>query len=271
MKNKAMGLRLVRGGALGIIIGIVAGIGIPTALNWENIMENKEEIIDTIGERVIETFSYVDLYDETTGEEYEENIYGHISEVGEDRKTAAADCSSLEDVILRFHVRANSNSDEDIALKLAVRDAVLISMGDKLGNIGTTGRDEVLTFLEENLEKIEDIAENVIKNNGYDYEVNAYISDDYFPIRQYGELTIPAGTYTALRIDIGNASGENFWCLLYPTMCYTVDSEAFVSKEGEDSLRQELTEEDYDRLFVNKDLEKGQLKIKFKIFEWLGL
>jgi stage II sporulation protein R len=254
MKNKSMGLRLLRGGVTGIIIGLIAGIGIPTALHWESIMQNKEEIIDTIGERVIETFSYVDLNDETADEE--------ISDT---------DCGSLEDVILRFHVRANSNSDEDIALKLAVRDAVLVSMGNELGNIGTTERDEVLKFLEKNLEKVEDIAKNVIKNNGYDYEVNAYISDDYFPIRQYGELTIPAGTYTALRIDIGNAAGENFWCLLYPTMCYTVDSEAFVSKEGEDSLRQELTEEDYDRLFVNKDLEKGQLKVKFKILEWLGL
>lgn len=249
MKNKSMGLRLLRGGVLGIIIGAVFGIGIPTALNWKRIMQNREEIIDAIGERVIETFSYVDL-----GEAVSET-----------------DCSSLEDVILRFHVRANSSSDEDIALKLAVRDAVLAGMGDELGNIGTTGRDEVLEFLGKNLEKIEGIAENVIKSNGYDYEVNAYISDDYFPIRQYGELTIPAGTYTALRIDIGNAAGENFWCLLYPTMCYTVDSEAFVSKEGEDRLRQELTEDDYDRLFVNKDLEKGQLKVKFKILEWLGL
>jgi stage II sporulation protein R len=261
MNNKNVGLRIIRGGAIGAFFGLVAGIAIPTALQWQNIMENREKLAEVIGNKVIETFSYVDLYD------------GDISEVTD------ADCSSLEDVILRFHVRANSNSDEDIALKLAVRDAVLMQMGEQLGSIGTnsvgntvtSGRDEVLSFLEENLDEIEKIAKNVIINNGYDYEVNAYISEDYFPIRQYGELEIPAGTYTALRIDIGRAAGENFWCLLYPTMCYTVDSEAFVSKEGEDSLRQALTEEDYDRLFVKKDLEKGQLKVKFKILEWLGL
>jgi stage II sporulation protein R len=187
------------------------------------------------------------------------------------------DCGDLEDVILRFHVRANSNSDEDIALKLEVRDAVLNTVGENLGNMTTdtesvasSGRDEVLEYVEDNLDEIEKIAQKVIRDNGYNYEVNAYISVDYFPMRQYGELTLPAGEYTALRIDIGSAEGENFWCLLYPTMCYTVDSEAFVSMEGEDKLQQALTEEDYDRLFVQKNLEKGQLKVKFKILEWIG-
>jgi stage II sporulation protein R len=271
MKNKSMGLRIARGGVIGIFIGVVAGIVIPTAMHWKNIVENKEKIAEVIGNKVIETFSYVDLYDEIAGEAY-----------GGGSDNADAVCSSLEDVILRFHVRANSNSDEDIALKLAVRDAVLMDMGEKLGSFGEglqsemvsaglSGRDEVLAYLEGNLDEIEKIAKNVITNNGYDYEVNAYISEDYFPIRQYGELTLPAGEYTALRIDIGKAAGENFWCLLYPTMCYTVDSEAFVSKEGEGRLRQELTEEDYDRLFVKKDLEKGQLNVKFKVLEWLGL
>lgn len=258
MKNRSVGLRIVRGAVIGIFIGMVAGIVIPTAMHWESVVENKEKIAEAIGNKVIETFSYVDLYDEA----------------------ADVECSSLEDVILRFHVRANSNSDEDIALKLAVRDAVLMEMGEQLGSIeagsqlediSTSGRDEVLIFLEEHLDEIEKIAKDVITGNGYDYEANAYISKDYFPIRQYGELTLPAGTYTALRIDIGKAAGENFWCLLYPTMCYTVDSEAFVSKEGEDRIKQSLTEDDYDRLFVKKDLEKGQLNVKFKILEWLGM
>jgi stage II sporulation protein R len=258
MNDKSTILRIIRGGAIGAFIGLVAGIGIPTALQWKNIVENRETIVQEIGNKVIETFSEGTLYD-----------------------TDDADCSSLEDVILRFHVRANSNADEDIALKIEVRDAILTEMGGQLSEYnssdglydftGVEGYDETLQFLEKHLDEIENIAKKVIKRNGYNYEAKAYISEDYFPMRQYGELTLPAGTYTALRVDIGAAAGENFWCLLYPTMCYTVDSETFVSKEGEDRLRMELTEEDYDRLFVKKDLEKGQLKVKFKVLEWLGL
>lgn len=245
MKN--VGLKIIRGGAIGAFIGVVAGIGIPTALHLKDIIADIKVMEAGMEDIGIQAFSYQE------------------------------DCGDLEDVILRFHVRANSNSDEDIALKLEVRDAVLNTVGENLGNMATdtesvasSGRDEVLEYVEDNLDEIEKIAQKVIRDNGYNYEVNAYISVDYFPMRQYGELTLPAGEYTALRIDIGSAEGENFWCLLYPTMCYTVDSEAFVSKEGEDKLQQALTEEDYDRLFVQKNLEKGQLKVKFKILEWIG-
>lgn len=259
MDSKTVYKKLISGACIGIFIGIVAGIAIPTALHWKTIVGHKEDLAYALGNKVIETF----VTDNSTGINSDES--GDTYEVNDN----PPHCNSLEDAVLRFHVKANSNSDEDIALKMMVRDEILMEMGDEIS--AGNDREEVINYLGDNLERIEEIAESVISSYGYSYPVRAYISEDYFPIRQYGDLTMPAGYYKALRVDIGAAEGENFWCLLYPTMCYTVDSEPFITKEGEDKLKETLTEEDYDKLFVKKDLEKGEVKVGFKILEWLGL
>ena len=178
-------------------------------------------------------------------------------------------CNSLEDAILRFHVRANSNSDEDIALKFKVRDDVLMRIGSELS--GDKSREEIMEYLNSNLDYIKEIAEASIKEAGYEYKVRVYISIDYFPIRQYGELVLPAGEYEALRIDIGEAEGENFWCILYPMMCYPLEAGAVVSKEDGEKLKSVLDEDDYEKLFVEHDEKaEGEVKVRFKLLELLG-
>ncbi len=170
-----------------------------------------------------------------------------------------------QDVVVRFHVRANSDSEADIALKYEVRDAVLEAISEDLQ--GAENDSEAILYLSQNLSKIRNTARTVVEEAGYKYTVNAYIIREEFPIREYGELVLPAGTYRALRIDIGDAEGENFWCMLYPMMCYTVDAGAVTGSDGNEKLAESLSEEEYEKLFVKRDCEN--VKVKLRFVEWL--
>lgn len=174
---------------------------------------------------------------------------------------------SPEDVIVRFHVRANSDSEEDLALKYEVRDAVLAELADGLKTVEDDGA--ALRYIMQKLPDIRQAARAVVDEAGYDYTISAYIVREEFPIREYGELVLPAGTYRALRVDIGAAKGENFWCMLYPMMCYTMDAGAVVDSEDTEKLAQALDEESYEKLFVKRDAKPGDVKVKLKILEWL--
>ena len=174
---------------------------------------------------------------------------------------------SPEDVIVRFHVRANSDSEEDLALKYEVRDAVLAELADGLKTVEDDGA--ALRYIMQKLPDIRQAARAVVDEAGYDYTISAYIVREEFPIREYGELVLPAGTYRALRVDIGAAKGENFWCMLYPMMCYTMDAGAVVDSEDTEKLAQALDEESYEKLFVKRDTKPGDVKVKLKILEWL--
>lgn len=172
---------------------------------------------------------------------------------------------SPEDIVVRFHVRANSDSEEDIALKYQVRDAVLGCVAEDLRE--ATSKEKALIYLGQHLREIEEVAEKTIAYAGYNYEVNAYITRDEFPIREYGNLVLPAGSYQALRIDIGKARGENFWCVLYPMMCYTIDSGAVIDDADSRKLARALTEEEFEKLFVKHNEEGAKVKVRFKILE----
>lgn len=174
---------------------------------------------------------------------------------------------SPEDVIVRFHVRANSDSEEDLALKYEVRDAVLAELADGLKTVEDDGA--ALRYIMQKLPDIRQAARAVVDEAGYDYTISAYIVREEFPIREYGDLVLPAGTYRALRVDIGAAKGENFWCMLYPMMCYTMDAGAVVDSEDAKKLAQALDEESYEKLFVKRDTKPGDVKVKLKILEWL--
>ena len=197
----------------------------------------------------------------------EETAQGNGSST--DWMTVAED--NQEDVLgnslIRFHVRANSNSEVDIALKYKVRDEVLFALEE--GLTACTTKEEAEDFLTENLELIEDISEDALSEEGYNYAVDAYVTNDYFPMRQYGEMVLPAGYYQALRIDIGLANGENFWCLLYPTMCFPMEAGGVITKEGQQELEQALTPEQYEKLFVKKDVPEDEVEIRFKLIDML--
>ncbi|MDE6026368.1 MAG: stage II sporulation protein R [Lachnospiraceae bacterium] len=246
--------RIMRGACIGIFLGVVGGVGLSYGLHFKSIIEGNMESKYT--DEVVNVFA--------------ENGQSDINIDADGLLTANTnppECTSLEDVILRFHVKANSNSDEDIALKYAVRDAVLMEIGGELE--GNKTRQEVMDYLAANLWHIQDIAADVVAKQGFAYPINVYISNDYFPIRQYGDMVFPAGEYQALRIDIGQAEGENFWCVLYPMTCYTYDSAAVITNEDAEEIARCISPEEYEKLFVNREVKKDKVKVRFKILDWL--
>ena len=151
----------------------------------------------------------------------------------------------LADKVVRLHVLANSDSEEDQALKLQVRDAVLDRAEDLLAQ--TSSRAEAEGKLRGQLLEFERLAEAVVREAGYDYEVTAELTDTEFPTREYEGFTLPAGEYLALRILIGEAAGRNWWCVVFPPLCTaaTADVPASAMTAGftEDEVRL-ITEED---------------------------
>ena len=151
----------------------------------------------------------------------------------------------LADKVVRLHVLANSDSEEDQALKLQVRDAVLDRAEDLLAQ--TSSRAEAEGKLRGQLLEFERLAEAVVREAGYDYEVTAELTDTEFPTREYEGFTLPAGEYLALRILIGEAAGRNWWCVVFPPLCTAasadVPASALAAGFTEDEVRL-ITEED---------------------------
>lgn len=164
--------------------------------------------------------------------------------------------------IIRFHVLANSDTQEDQELKLKVKDRVV----DYLSPILSGARDveETREILKSRLGEISAEAEKLIREQGYAFLVQTELTRCYFPVKTYGDCTFPAGDYEALRVRIGNAEGKNWWCVLYPNLCFLDSLHAVVPEEQKQELRNVLTEEEYDSL-----LEKEQPKIKFRILDRL--
>lgn len=150
--------------------------------------------------------------------------------------------------ILRFHVRANSDSEEDQELKMAVKEDVVTLLKPLLSDCKNVT--ESKNVIVANLQNIYTTAVNTIVEQGYDYTVKVYVTEEEFPAKTYGELTFPEGEYQALRIDIGEAKGQNWWCVMYPPLCFIDESTAVVSEEGKEKLKEALTPEEYAALFA---------------------
>lgn len=120
--------------------------------------------------------------------------------------------------LIRFHIRANSDLKEDQDLKLKIRDEILRQMGEDFKEIDSIN--ECRIFIQNNLNKIKAIAEGVIYESGKDYPVEVSLGYEDFPIRKYGDLVLPQGEYEALVIEIGEARGQNWWCVMFPPLCF---------------------------------------------------
>lgn len=129
----------------------------------------------------------------------------------------AYDCSRVREDVLRMHVVANSDSQADQSLKLKVRDAVL-ECGAQLFD-GTVTVDEARVRIEPRTAELEAAARAVIEQEGYDYPVRVSVENEYFSTRCYGNLTMPAGRYTAVKVVIGEGAGHNWWCVMFPPLC----------------------------------------------------
>lgn len=138
--------------------------------------------------------------------------------------------------IIRFHVRANSDTGEDQALKLEVRDEILDVMGEKFRN--TKSLEESREIIMANMDEMKSIAEDVVDRWGKDYSIDVSLGQDYFPIRKYGNMVFPQGEYETLMIEIGEGKGQNWWCVMFPPLCFIdiTHSVAFENEELEEFI-----------------------------------
>lgn len=163
--------------------------------------------------------------------------------------------------IIRFHVKANSNSDADQELKLKVRDAIGAYMQPRLS--GITDIEQSRQVVRENLRQIEEQAEAVIASEGYTYTVTATLGETDFPEKTYGRYTFPKGRYEALEVLIGDGAGDNWWCVMYPNLCFFNSTYEVVDEEAEKSLERVLTQEEYQSLMEHKNYE-----VRFAFVDW---
>ncbi len=159
----------------------------------------------------------------------------------------------IAEKVIRFHVLANSDTQEDQNLKLKVRDAVGSYMQPRLkgiSDIETSRR-----VIQKNLLGITKLAEGIIAQEGYTYEIEASLAVTDFPEKTYGNYTFPAGKYEALEVVIGDGRGHNWWCVMYPNLCFFNSVYEVVDGEAEKSLQRALTQEEYESLMEGKDYE----------------
>lgn len=161
----------------------------------------------------------------------------------------------LSEEVLRFHVLANSDSREDQALKLKVRDKVLEFLELNLADEQDMTEDETVMWIREHIDEIEDVSRMCVAEENYDYPVTAAVTTCWFPDKTYGDVTFPAGNYEALRIEIGCAKGQNWWCVLYPSLCFLDTTNAVVPNEGKEKLKHVLTEEEYSEITAGTEFK----------------
>ncbi len=166
----------------------------------------------------------------------------------------------IAEKIIRFHVRANSDAKADQELKLKVRDAVGAYMQPRLSGISDIAQSR--KAVKDNLKQIEQVASGVIASEGYTYDVNAFLTVTEFPEKTYGDYTFPAGDYEALEVIIGEGKGHNWWCVMYPNLCFFNSAYEVVDAEAEKSLKRALTQEEYKSLMEDKNY-----KVKFALAE----
>ncbi|MCI9416790.1 MAG: stage II sporulation protein R [Eubacterium sp.] len=168
--------------------------------------------------------------------------------------------TDLAERILRFHVIANSNTKEDQDLKLKIRDEIGAYLGNELsGNLDLHTCEQTV---KDHLKQIEDCARAVIWREGYDYDVSASVKNTDFPEKTYGNYTFPRGNYRALRVVIGEGAGENWWCVMYPNLCFAGSVYEVADETAKEELKSVLTEEEYEEMLAG-----GKIKVKFKYLD----
>lgn len=178
--------------------------------------------------------------------------------------------NNLSDSVFRLHIIANSNSEADQNLKLKVRDNIIKYMNSL--TLNSADKNNIISIVSNNLNSFKDIAIKTIQENGYNYNVNIEIGNFYFPTKTYGDISFPSGTYDALKIEIGEAIGQNWWCVLFPPLCLVGSSTGIVPEESKNILKDNITSEGYELISEgnNSDNNVPDIKIKFKIIEFFN-
>lgn len=170
---------------------------------------------------------------------------------------------SIASKILRFHVLANSDSEEDQKVKEKVRDAVGTYLKPHLAEAKSI--EDTREIVKAHMDEIIEVSKQTLNENGYDYDVCARITYTDFPEKTYGSYTFPKGNYEALQIVIGEGEGKNWWCVLYPNMCFKGTVYEVVEEDAEEELREVLSAWEYADVF-----DSGDVKLRLKALEYFS-
>ena len=173
-----------------------------------------------------------------------------------------ATSNDLKNNLFRLHVIANSDSKEDQNLKYIVRDSLLDYMNSLCANCST--KEEAISIAKEHINDFEKIATNTIIEHGYSYNISVEIGNFEFPTKQYGDISLPAGYYDALRVKIGEAKGQNWWCVMFPPLCFVDVTSGIIPEDSKKLLRENLSEEDFTLI---SDNSSSEINFKFKLLE----
>ncbi len=168
----------------------------------------------------------------------------------------------LSPSILRFHILANSDSENDQQIKLEIRSLVLDYLEKAMNPQTASDKDAVIAYLKENRPNIEQMIDNQLAKKGFDYSSRLELTSCYFPTRVYDNLVIPCGTYDAARIMLGKGEGHNWWCVLYPRFCFVDAACSAVPEQSRNLLQDKLSQDDYLAL---KD-SRPDIQIRFFLF-----
>lgn len=203
--------------------------------------------------------------------------------INNEEKIITLNYDEIKDSLIRFHVIANSDTEEDQNLKIKVKNEVIDYLYPYLKK--SQSLDESRRILKDNMEQVRDIATKVIKNNHYNYDVNIELARENFPEKSYGNITLPQGNYEAFRIIIGSGEGKNWWCVMFPPLCFVDESKAQVEYKNTQNkiLAKEKTDSEVNNLNrineeiienkknykddINNENNKSHIKVKFKIVE----
>lgn len=168
----------------------------------------------------------------------------------------------IADSIIRFHVRANSDSDSDQQLKLEVKNRVITYLKPLLAE--SKSIEESRQILERHQKDIKELADSTLEELGSSQTTSVYFEKCYFPMKSYGDVTFPPGEYEAFRIDIGESSGRNWWCVLYPPLCFVDATYGVLPDDSKETLENILTDDEYNAI------TKAQCKYRFKYLTFLN-
>lgn len=171
--------------------------------------------------------------------------------------------SDISNNVLRLHIVAASDSEQDQKLKLLVRDRILNDFSDIFSSCDSLSDSKI--FASQNIEKIKTAAKDELLKNDCLYDIDASIEPCDFPTKAYDDITLPQGRYTALNIKIGDAHGHNWWCIMFPPLCITKNCVS-ISDTSRAKLKSVLTPDEYNLICS----DKTNLNVKFKIAEILG-
>ncbi|WP_243009050.1 stage II sporulation protein R [Clostridium sp. AM58-1XD] len=173
--------------------------------------------------------------------------------------------SRIAPEILRLHVLANSDNHADQQLKIEVKSVLVDRISRDMTSCSS--KEEMCAYLTDNRDELESLAESYIQTKGYSYPVSLKLTKDYFPAKTYGDMSFPCGTYDAARFVIGKGKGHNWWCVLYPSLCFIDPTYATVPDSSKEKLKSAVDDKDFHALESSK---RPAPHIKFKILELFG-